>query len=223
VNTHKLTVPGQTTLDQPPGPNTWPPTSTLASTLNLAPSVTPNIANPTAPDAQNVCPGYKAFNVTSSQNNIVADLLLAGDACNAYGSDITELALEVQYQNVAQLNVKIYPKHLVQSNRSLYILDDSLSLSGSTSDGFEFNSSDLLFEWSNDPSFQFRIKRAASGEAIFDTYGHKLVFEDQFLEVVTSMVDDFNIYGLPEVIRGIFRLPNQYTRTFWNQHNEMND
>jgi alpha-glucosidase len=37
------------------------------------------------------------------------------------------------------------------------------------------------------------------------------------------MVPEYNIYGLPEAIRGSFRLPNQYTQTFWNQYNEMND
>lgn len=37
------------------------------------------------------------------------------------------------------------------------------------------------------------------------------------------MVPDYNVYGLPEAIRGSFRLPNQYTQTFWNQYNEMND
>lgn len=219
----RLTIVGQTTLDQPPGPNTWPPTSTLASTLNLAPSVTPNVLNPTAPDAQKVCSGYKAANVVTTKNTITADLTLAGPACNAYGNDIHDLTLQVQYQNAAQLNVKIFPKYIVSANRSLYILDDSLSPSGSISTGITANSSDLVFEWSNEPSFQFRVKRAKSGEALFDTFGNKLVFEDQFLELVTSMVPDYNIYGLPEAIRGSFRLPNQYTQTFWNQYNEMND
>ncbi|OAG14111.1 hypothetical protein CC77DRAFT_1067362 [Alternaria alternata] len=214
---------GQTTLDQPPGPNTWPPTSTLASTLNLAPSVTPNIINPHAPDAQRICPGYKAANVVTSDNAITADLSLAGPACNAYGNEISDLVLEVQYQNAAQLNVKIYPKYVTPSNRSLYILDESLSPSGSVSRGCTANNSDLRFEWTNDPTFQFRVKRAKTGEALFDTYGHKIVFEDQFLELVTNMVPEYNIYGLPEAIRGSFRLPNQYTQTFWNQYNEMND
>jgi alpha-glucosidase len=214
---------GQTTLDQPPGPNTWPPTSTLASTLNLAPSVTPNIINPDAPDAQRICPGYKAANVVTSDNTITADLSLAGPACNAYGNEISDLVLEVQYQNAAQLNVKIYTKYVTPSNRSLYILDESLSPSGSASHECTASNSDLRFEWTNDPTFQFRVKRAKTGETIFDTYGHKIVFEDQFLELVTNMVPEYNIYGLPEAIRGSFRLPNQYTQTFWNQYNEMND
>jgi hypothetical protein len=142
---------GQTTLDQPPDPNTWPPTSTLAFTLNLAPSVTPNIINPDAPDAQRICPGYKAANIVTFDDTITADLSLAGPACNAYGNEISDLVLEVQYQNAAQLNVKIYPKYVTPSNRSLYILDESLSPSGSVSDGFTASNSDWRFEWTNDP------------------------------------------------------------------------
>ena len=114
---------GQTTLDQPPGPNTWPPTSTLASTLNLAPSGLPNIVDPTAPDTQKLCSGYKAANVATTDSTITADLMLAGPAYNAYGNEISDLVLEVQYQNDVQINVKIYTKYVVPANRSMYVLD----------------------------------------------------------------------------------------------------
>lgn len=206
------------------GTNTDTPTPTLESAAALAPSVTPNLVATNVPNAQEVCPGYKASNVVVHDASITADLTLAGEACNAYGNDIVDLTLEVQYQNATRLNVKIYPKYIVPSNRSLYILDDSLSPSGKIELGGTAKTSDLLFEWDNEPSFQFRVKRAGSGEPIFDTYGTKLVFEDQFLEVVTSMDEDYNIYGLPEAIRGTFRLSNNnYSQTFWNQYNEMND
>ncbi|PVH95481.1 glycoside hydrolase family 31 protein [Periconia macrospinosa] len=188
-------IHAQTTLDQPPGPNTFTPTPTLESSANLAPSVTPNIVDPTAPNAQEVCPGYIASNIRTSNTGIVADLTLAGDPCNAYGNDILDLILNVQYQNATRLNVKIYPKYLVPANHSFYILGDELSPSGKIEDGCSVEN----------------------------------MFEDQFLEVVTGMVEGYNVYGLPEAVRGTFRLPNEYTQTFWNQlivstkYNEMND
>ncbi|KAH4392436.1 alpha-glucosidase [Parastagonospora nodorum] len=194
-----------------------------ADDTRSATCVTPNVANPNAPDAQELCPGYKAVNVVTSDNTFTADLSLAGTACNVYGNDISDLVLEVQYQNAAQVNVKIYPKYIAPSNRSLYILDESLSPSGSISPGCTVRNSDLTFEWTNDPTFQFNVTRAQTGEAVFDTYGQKIVFEDQFLELVTNMLPEYNIYGLPEAIRGSLRLPNQYTQTFWNQYKEMND
>lgn len=56
---------------------------------------------------------------------------------------------------------------------------------GNTTEAF----SDLAFEWSNDLSFQFRVLRESNGEELFSSYGHVIVFEDQFIEVATNMVD----------------------------------
>ncbi|KAF2724910.1 glycoside hydrolase family 31 protein [Polychaeton citri CBS 116435] len=213
----------QTTLDQPPGPNTYTPTPTLASSYYIAPSVTPNILDPTAQDAQKVCPGYKASNVQQTGNRLTADLTLAGNACNVYGNDIIDLVLDVQYQNANQMNVRIFPRYIAPQNHSWYILDDFLSPVGIAEPGSTSNNSDLVFEWTNEPSFQFKVSRAAGGDPLFDTYGNVIVYEDQFLELATSMVPDYNIYGLPESIRGGFRIGTEYTQTFWNQYNVMND
>lgn len=43
------------------------------------------------------CPGYKAFNVKKGCSSLTADLKLAGNACNVYGTDIVDLKLLVEY------------------------------------------------------------------------------------------------------------------------------
>lgn len=43
------------------------------------------------------CPGYKASNVQTTASGLIADLTLAGEACNVYGADLTDLVLEVSY------------------------------------------------------------------------------------------------------------------------------
>src|SRR5947209_14050093 len=43
------------------------------------------------------CPGYKTSNVKQNGATLTADLTLAGPACNAYGTDIVNLSLEVTY------------------------------------------------------------------------------------------------------------------------------
>ena len=63
---------------------------TLCSTLLAVFSVT-------AADLSG-CPGYKASNVKSTDSSLSADLTLAGDACNVYGTDLTDLTLTVEYQ-----------------------------------------------------------------------------------------------------------------------------
>lgn len=79
-----------------------------------------------------------------------------------------------------------------------------------------------MFKWSNEPSFQFQIARQSSGEVIFDTFGSKIVFQDQFLELTTSMVPNYNLYGLAAYVHS-FRLGNNFTQTFWNTYNLDND
>jgi len=44
------------------------------------------------------CPGYRASNVAQTDAGLTADLSLAGAPCNTYGTDLTDLKLEVQYQ-----------------------------------------------------------------------------------------------------------------------------
>ena len=44
------------------------------------------------------CPGYKASNVKQLGQTLTADLSLAGDACNTYGTDLPNLKLLVEAQ-----------------------------------------------------------------------------------------------------------------------------
>lgn len=150
--------------------------------------MTPTIYDNSAPDPQ-ACPGYKASNVANTNSGFTADLTIAGANCQAFGNDIANLVLEVNYQAKERLNVRIYPKNIAPANSSWYILPSYLvpqpQWDGKTNAG----SSDLKFDWSNDPSFQFKISRCSTGEELFSTYGFKIVYEDQFLELKTSMVD----------------------------------
>jgi alpha-glucosidase len=76
----------------------------------------PNIYDPQAVDAQDVCPGYTASGLEQSDRGLSATLTLAGKPCNAYGIDVPELDLKVEYQAKARLAVSIVPKHLVSAN-----------------------------------------------------------------------------------------------------------
>jgi alpha-glucosidase len=49
-------------------------------------------------DALSSCPGYKASNIRQGIASLTADLTLAGSGCNAYGSDVENLLLIVEYQ-----------------------------------------------------------------------------------------------------------------------------
>ena len=47
------------------------------------------------------CPGYKAANVEIQGSTLTADLSLAGQACNVFGTDVQELKLQVTYETGA--------------------------------------------------------------------------------------------------------------------------
>jgi alpha-glucosidase len=75
---------------------------TLSPQVNALPSLTPTIHDDTAPNAQD-CPGYQASNVADTDRGFMADLTIAGEHCQAFGNDIDNLILEVQYQSKERL------------------------------------------------------------------------------------------------------------------------
>lgn len=72
--------------------------------LTLVASATAALAGPLARSGlrrqttTNDCPGYSASNVVKRDSTLTADLKLAGTACNAYGQDLDDLKLLVEYQ-----------------------------------------------------------------------------------------------------------------------------
>lgn len=59
---------------------------------------TPCAAGTVSVRQSSACPGYAASNVVDSGTTLTADLSLAGAPCNAYGDDLTDLKLSVEYQ-----------------------------------------------------------------------------------------------------------------------------
>ena len=147
---------------------------------------------------------------------LTALLSLAGDACNVYGTDVDALNLTVEYQSGDRLHVEITPTYIDSSNSSWFILPEVL-VEKPTIDAdanLTIADNDLNFIWSNDPTFSFTVIRQSTGDVLFSTTGTKLVFENQFIEFASSLPENYNLYGLGEVIHGL-RMGNNFTRTFW--------
>jgi alpha-glucosidase len=178
---------------------------TIPASADVAADIIPNIQDPEAVNAQDVCPGYKASQLQESDGGISAVLSLAGPACNVYGNDIETLSLRVEYQSKDRLAVNIRPAHLDASNSSQWVIPESL-IPRPQSEG-SYADLDLKFDWSNEPSFWFSVTRQSSGDVIFTTEGSHLVFENQFVEFVNELPEDYNLYGLGERIHGL-RLNN---------------
>ncbi|EXJ62126.1 alpha-glucosidase [Cladophialophora yegresii CBS 114405] len=188
---------------------------TVPSEADNGVTLLPNIDDPSAPNAQLKCPGYTATGVRSSSTGLTAQLTLNGSACNVYGTDVRDLDLTVEYQTSARLHVNIRPSHITYQNQSWYLLSTDYVPAATQGRG-SMTTSDLTFSWTNSPrtGFGFNVTRNSTGDVLFSTTGTKLVFENQFIELVTHQDEGYNLYGLGEVIHGL-RLGNNFTRTIY--------
>ncbi|PYH96809.1 extracellular alpha-glucosidase aglu [Aspergillus ellipticus CBS 707.79] len=190
------------------------PQFTIPASAETGAQLIANIDDPQAVNAQSVCPGYKASNVQRSSRGFTADLNLAGEPCNAYGTDVDSLTLTVEYQDSDRLNIQILPTYIDASNASWYLLSESIVPRPQASLNASVSQSDFQVSWSNEPSFNFKVIRKATGDVLFDTEGSVLVYEDQFIEFVTALPEEYNLYGLGEHITQL-RLLRDATLTMW--------
>ena len=102
------------------------------------------------------------------------------------------------------------------TNQSWFILPEDLIMRPNADADAQtaLEKNDFQFQWTNEPSFQFAVVRRSTGDTAFTTYGSVLVYEDQFIEFVTKMPENYNVYGLGEHIHGL-RLGNNYTATIY--------
>lgn len=202
---HSIAVPTPTSTSKFPQ-------YTIPSNANDGQNIIPNINDPQAVNAQNVCPGYIAHDVQYTKSRLTASLKLAGLACNAYGTDIQNLKLTVRYQAPDRVNIEITPASIQPAQSSWYLLPENLVPKPKGEERMCLDSSELVVTWSNQPTFGFKVTRKATGDILFNTEGTKLVFENQFIEFITELPEDYNLYGLGERIQSL-RLPNNATLT----------
>jgi alpha-glucosidase len=181
---------------------------TVASWATEGVEQTPTVSNPNAVIAQDVCPGYSLSNVQKTARGLTGSLSINGSACNAYGTDYSNLTLTVYYDTQTRLHVTIGDVEQKQ-----YRIPPNLV--GIPAPDTSASAFDYSFQYNESP-FEFWVTRS-DGEVLFDTRGWKLIFETQYLELTTNMEQDYNVYGLGEVIHSL-RLGNNFTRTMWAKY-----
>ncbi|KAF2861484.1 glycoside hydrolase family 31 protein [Piedraia hortae CBS 480.64] len=159
------------------------------------------------------CPGYKASNVAKTPSGLKADLTLAGSPCNAYGTDLKDLTLTVEYQTDERLHVLIQDKanQVYQVPSQVFPRPSAQPYSGSGTNG-----SDLVFNYKESP-FSFSVTRRSNGEVLFDSSAASLVFESQYVRLRTSLPANPSLYGLGEHTDPFMLNTTNYTRTIWNR------
>lgn len=94
-------------------PTTFRSVFTIPASADEGAPLLPNIKDPEAVNAQDVCPGYKASQLQEDDYGLSAVLTLAGAPCNLYGNDVDVLNLKVEYQSETRLAINISPANLV--------------------------------------------------------------------------------------------------------------
>jgi alpha-glucosidase len=186
------------------------PVFTLPASADVGKNILPNVKDPEAVDPQTVCPGYKASNVRHTDTGFTADLDLAGPPCNVYGNDVEHLNVSVRYHFDDRVSIEILPRYIGPENETWFFLPTELVPRPNESSMGKRRGPELAVSWSNDPTFSFTIKRKKTGDTLFSTEGKVLVYEDQFIEFASPLPENYNLYGLGEVIHG-FRLGNNLT------------
>ncbi|KAJ5259270.1 CAZyme family GH31 [Penicillium angulare] len=163
-------------------------------------------------DTADQCPGYSSINIIENAHSLTADLVLAGDACDLYGSDLRNLKLLVEYQTDNRLHVIIH-----DANEEVYQVPETVlprpSSSPKASSSHRGNPA-IRFDYQPQP-FSFRVLRG--DQILFDTTDTNIVFESQSLNLRAWLPDNPNLYGLGEHSDSL-RLPTtSYTRTFWSR------
>jgi alpha-glucosidase len=181
---------------------------TLASWATIGVAQTPTVSNPNAVIAQEVCPGYSLSNVQKSDRGLNGLLSLNGSACNAYGKDYANLTLTVYYDTETRLHVTIG-----DNDQNQYRIPEALV--GIPPPAESVGNVTYRFDYNESP-FEFWVSRT-DGEILFDTRGFKLIFETQYIELTTNMEEDYNLYGLGEVIHSL-KLHKNFTRTMWAKY-----
>ncbi|CAA7262383.1 unnamed protein product [Cyclocybe aegerita] len=164
------------------------------------------------------CPGYELHSLKHTNTGLTARLSLAGPACNAFGTDISDLTIKVVYETQSRLHVNIFDT----ADKQYTIPESVIKLPPPPTQSFTKNS-DLVLNYEPSP-FAFWITRRSQPDAtpLFDTRitslpetpispvipgdnstalgGFPLVFEDQYLQLASAVPKNTNIYGLGEVI-----------------------
>ncbi|OLY77818.1 Alpha-glucosidase [Smittium mucronatum] len=156
------------------------------------------------------CPGYTTSNVLTIRNGFTADLTLSGSPCNVYGNDINDLVLTVTVEENNKVNVLIEDAAMKQ-----YQIPQSVVSLNRNSSLHSF--ADLSFKYTDHPTAGFGFQVIRNDTILFDTIGHPIVFEDQYLELTSNLPKDANIYGIGEGPDTFRRDVNDTIKTLWNR------
>ncbi|XP_066489729.1 sucrase-isomaltase, intestinal-like [Tiliqua scincoides] len=115
-------------------------------------------------------------------------------ATSRYGNDISQIALDVEFQTKDRLRFKIYDPNNKRFEVPLKIESPPLAAPDISYD----------IELVNDSSLRFKILRKTTGTVLWDTSLADLIFSNQYLQIATN-IPSSSVYGFGEHQHPSFR------------------
>ncbi|XP_074657412.1 sucrase-isomaltase, intestinal-like [Tubulanus polymorphus] len=112
-----------------------------------------------------------------------------------FENSIDDVILDVEFQTDNRLRVKFFDKHSARFEVPLHIRPVN---------GRKATSAVYKVEFTDNPSFGFKVIRKSTGATVFDTTIGGLVFEDQFLQIATRLPSS-DVYGFGEHLHHTFK------------------
>ncbi|KAI9319951.1 alpha glucosidase [Dichotomocladium elegans] len=149
-------------------------------------------------------PGYQAIGpATKTRTGFTVPLKLkherAQEGLDLYGRTIRDLVFSVAYETSERLHVKIADKHQNQ----VPVPDSRLGMPRPILTHQPKQRNYRIYY--TEDTFGFKVVREKDDAVIFDTTSYPLVFEDQYLEISTSVPASTNLYGFGETTLPTFR------------------
>ena len=138
--------------------------------------------------------GYTMTNSMKVTNGYVITLQRLTKYSQPFPEPIDSLKFELKYLNNKVLHFKI-----TDATKSRY--EVPIELNDIEDQNLNENNSELEFIFENrspDSVFVFKIRRRSTGVVIFDTSIGAFVFCEQFLQIVTRLPKNSNVYGFGE-------------------------
>eukprot|EP01136_Pigoraptor_vietnamica_P014105 Opistho-1_new@55911 len=157
---------------------------------------------------------YVVSKSQTTNTGLSMTLTLNGASPAYYSADISPVAVDVYFETQSRLHVRIYDPAMQRFEvPDAFSPRPPLPTSKPASTDYAFSSA------AEGEVFWFAVVRRSNGETLFNTSSATgafggLVFEDQYLELSTSMPDNANLYGLGERVRSL-RLDDALTYTLW--------
>jgi alpha-glucosidase (family GH31 glycosyl hydrolase) len=156
--------------------------------------------------------GYSLSDMKETSTGYVGILSLIGSGSSTYGEDIKQLTVEVIFETVDIVRVKITDSHAKRWEvpESVIPRPHTVKRPDNGDDGVALN---YKFAYTESP-FTFEVIRIKDGRSLFKL-DSTLIYKNQYLEVTTAIDQEAYTYGLGESTRLNQALASDRTYTLW--------